>query len=392
MPYLEVSLVFPVVYALYMLLLGAPRKSNFASAAPITAGITGAWPFIISEGNVVTLLALPCIVNPILFIVAHRNVLSEFIERVEELLLSVAVPGLLMLVVAERHIGYWPTDAQKRSYLRYFELGRTVLLVVTLFGVKDHHFFDSMKVFSRHSYLPEGFVFPLLLVSFASLLAAVHFYHDIDVLNSGKSDEDEDAYYRGRSRGAPDSVLFTHPAMTVAVTVASTGVAVLIGTPLAVAPVFVMGALALSEYYLAAGRGLIQGRALLAVALVALGAFPVALLVDAFSSVTLQFLTFSFKWSFNIEMSVQTFCTCCMLLSIFAVVLPAVLAGKKRSGGFYGLLPGQQERSDEDNVVSSAEFIFSIGYFLFCSFVMVLELIVREMVSMLNSILLLVSG
>jgi hypothetical protein len=385
MPYLEVSLVFPVVYALYMLLLGAPRKSNFVSAAPITAGErAGVWPYIISEGNVVALLVLPCIVNPLLFIVAHRNVLSEFIERVEELLLSVAVPGLLMLTVAERHIGYWPTDAMKRSYLRYFELGRTGLLVVALFGVKDHHFFDSMKVFSRHSYLPEGFVFPLLLVCFASLLAAVHFYREIEVLDSGKSDEDEDAYYKGRRRGVPDSVLFTHPAMTLSVAVAATGLAVLIGTPLAVAPIFVMGAVALSEYYLAAGRGLIQGRALLAVTLVAFGAFPVALLVDAFSNVTLQFLTFSFKWSFNIEMTVQTFCTWCMLLSIFAVVLPAVLAGKRRSGGFYGLLPGHHERSDEDNVVSSAEFIFSIGYFLFCSFVMVLELIVREMVSRLN--------
>ena len=182
--------------------------------------------------------------------------------------------------------------------------------------------------------------------------------------------------YGGYGSSNESSVLFNHPWMTLSVIMSSAGLSLLAGVKPALIPLFIFGALALSEYYMSTACGLLRGKYALAVVLVALGVAPIALVFDSFCEVTLRFLSFQFNGV--VDVTLNSFCTFCVILSIASVVLPSMLAGNKSGGANAVYLPGNSGETMFWS--SSVHSIFGVGAIVFSAFSALLELIVREQV------------
>ena len=374
LPDLEFPLCFSVVYAGYLAVLASPRKSHLSDQ--VVPSSANSWNFIISERNLITLYVLPCIISPILHIVVHRNVIMRLALRIQGFLLSVAVPSVLVLSIAEKQVNYWPLESQS-NILRVLEMWKMGMLIVGAFSIKDHPFFDDLKVFSSYNMLPEGLLTPVLSVTLLLSFAALYQYQRVKSVSKV-----EDNIY-GTASG-PSSVLFNHPLLSVCVAISALGVGLMIGVTLAVLPMFVLGVLALTEYYLATSSGLMRGHELLGISLVAIGVFPIIMVCKSFTDVTLRFLMFQFSGAFGLSVDIGDFCTYCMLLTATAVVLPTLLAdgGGSTARGFeqqLGFMPGRSHRETMSLFWSgAASVVFSVGSVLFTCFVCFLEIIVRE--------------
>lgn len=364
-PDLDLPLCFGGIYAAYLALLSGPRKSALASIRD-----SRQWEFILSETNLLINYFIPCVASPILYLVVHRGVLMTTLARAEGLLLSFTFPSLLVVQIAERHLEYWSGAAkQKEMYSRYFEIWKMLLIVMFTFAVKDHPFFDDIKIFSQNTLLPHSLSTPLLFLTCYMIFFAVHYYRGI----TKTGHQEEDVF--GLPRGAvSSSVLFNHPWMSACVIIISLSVALLSGVQPGLIPMFVCGALALSEYYIATACGMLRGRKFLGAILILFGVAPVALVFDSFCEVTLRFLSFNLHWSPGVEISINSFCNYCIIMAISAVVFPSMLAGR----GTSDLLPRAGEASYFWSGAAST--IFSIGFFAISAAVSLLELLVREQV------------
>lgn len=371
-PDMEFPLCFAMVYCAYLAVLGSPRKSRLSGNV---VEQIHSWNYIISERNIVALYLTPCFLSPLLYLVVHRNVLMNFVPRIQGLLLAIALSSVLVFSIAERQVDYWPIE-KHASILSYLEMWKLGMLFVGTFCVKDHHFFDDLKVFSSSNMLPESLLTPVLMLTCLLVFLSMYQYQGVK-----KEEKVDDCVYRGSSEAS--SVLFNHPTLSLCVAGSALGVGLIVGVTMSVMPLFVMGVLALSEYYLATSCGLMRGHELLGISLVAIGAFPIAMVCNSFTNVTLRFLTFRFSGAFGVEINIQAFCLYCTLLTVAAVVLPTLLVGggaksDKMLGGL-GYVPSGGSRESQSLFWSSAAgVIFSIGSVVFTSFAACLELVVRE--------------
>jgi hypothetical protein len=382
LPSLEFPLCFSMVYCAYLAVMARPRKSCLGGTVANSDPRSSVWSYIIAERDLLALYVLPCVVSPLLYIIVHRNVIMNFGPRIQGLLLSIAVPSILVLTVAERQIDYWPADNQK-SMSQFLEMWKLGMLFVGIFSIKDHHFFDDLKVFSASNLLPEAMLTPVLALTMLFTFIVVYQYQSVK--KEGAARGEDYSVYGGGSDDKASSVLFNHPTLSVCVCASALGVGLITGVTLSVLPVFVMGVVALAEYYLATSRGLMRGREFLGLSLVATGAFPVAIVCQSFTDVTLRFLNFGFSGSLGITIDIQAFCTYCSLLTIAAVVLPTLLAGGGGGGpkmgsssGSLGFVPGSSKESMTLFWSSAAGVVFSVGAVVFAAAAAFLELLVLE--------------
>ena len=365
-PDLDLPLCFGGVFAAYLALLMGPRKSVMGSIRD-----SKQWEFIVSQTNLLLNYCIPCVISPVLYLVVHRGVLMTMLARCQGMLLSFAFPSLLVVQIAERHLAYWDATKQKDIYSRYFEIWKMLLIIMLTFAVKDHPFFDDIKIFSQNTLLPHSLSTPLLFLTCYMIFFAVHYYRGIT--KTGLQEED----VFGISRGATSSsVLFNHPWMSACVIIISLSISLLSGVQPGLIPMFVCGALALSEYYIATSCGMLRGRRFLGAILVLFGVAPVALVFDSFCEVTLRFLSFNLHWSPEIDISINSLCNYCIIMAVSAVVLPSILAGRAPSST--DLLPWASEASYFWSGAAST--VFSFGFFLISAAVSLLELLVREQV------------
>lgn len=315
-PALDLSICFSTCYFVYLIIYGSPKIPS----SDLLSSDGGRERFIISKSLVKALYVIPIVVSLAMHLALHHNVLDSTWHRFLGIVVSINYPALLMVSAAESQLGYYNLSERTEiaSQLSATKLFLALTLVICL---KNHPLLDEVKVFSV---VPEPFSSYLLSAALVCGFAAVHIHRESrksataslpmgDVLMERASD-----------------VFVVNPVVSGLVAAAATALCVLLGMPWHKAPLCVVGAVCLAEFYQRPRTRVVS------IVLVVSAAASAAIAAFHICNKTLWHLTFSMTWHNDVELTLKWLCILTTVLCVVAVVLPALAPTAKLDSNLAG--------------------------------------------------------
>ena len=141
-PVLDLSLCFSTVYFIHIYFLGQPRSSSLSSIYQNSN-------YILNNKIITQLYVLPIIISFILYVALHHNVLSSTFNMLNNLLICVLLPSILVTICIEHHINYW-SDRVQLKMIQYCHIAKTVAVFLLLICLQNHSFFYDLKIYSGY--------------------------------------------------------------------------------------------------------------------------------------------------------------------------------------------------------------------------------------------------
>ena len=375
-PVLDLSLCFSTIYFIHIYFLGKPRSHQLYS-------ISHSSIHILNSKIMIQLYALPIVISIILHIVIHHNVLSSTFTMLNNLMISILVPTILMIICFEHHIEYWPSRIESMT-IYYCHISKSIAILLFLICLQNHSFFYDLKIYSgvKEPYVSMIFILAIICTTFTIY---VHENYTLPYLNEMKEDITQSSHSTlGRK------LLYADIAENSGILLATLSVGSLLRLP---SILFVFGVLCIRINFFFTRSSLKNRHIAKSIFIIAaaITAFAVSL---SFTSNTLGIGFWFLKCIMHLKyrlglikfqfqgfwgLSMEQFNWLSSFLVAFSICIPALLDNRSQLKGT--LSEGPLDKGTTVITPPSTSLAFEIAFGVFNITAASLELIVREQVS-----------
>jgi hypothetical protein len=384
-PSMDLLLSFNAIYFIYTLYLGRPRvttpelkKSGKVSPTSAPRQLQTTLP----PHLLILMYGVPVVITICMHIAVHHNVLATTHTSVTNFLLSVLIPCLLMTFCAYKQLlpqreSYPSGNSAFMDALPKLLDGSTLALSTALiYCLESHPMLDELKSFSELSERAASYCIMAATGLIAAAFALHRFCRQQSQLLAEQSDN---LNIDGAVATSRLKLKYMSMVASLCIGGANALVVTVIGLPDHATGVSIVGAMALSEYYLHPDWSLASR-----VILVLIAALYSSLAANSFIKMTLQGIAYQFHW--YIDLSLPDLTTVVNCLVPVAIALPTLVSPGTAVGAAQalGLLPGAHISSSGSGVASAGAVwgnrVFEWAFPLVAGVVSAMELLVREQV------------
>lgn len=393
-PSFDLLLCFNAVYFVYVLFLGKPREiaslvKKSGKSSPTTPS-SAPVRVILPPYILLLMYIIPIVMTVCMHVALHHNVLSTHHTRVTNFLMSLLVPCLLMVFCAYKQLArpaldFHSEDASFFANLpRYLDFSTLVLSALFVWCLDRHPIMDEIKSFSELDDEMAGYA---IMVAVGLVFAAFAIHRFTQTQTRLLAEQSENINTDGAMRDARKKLKFISILASICIGGANALLAIVIGLPDHAIGVSVVGAMALSEYYLHPDWSFSSKCILVTIA-----SLYSALAAASFMKMALQGIDYNFQW--HVDVTLQHFTTLVNVLVPVAIALPTMVThGTVRGAGevlysaaSLGILPDAQVTSTggSGGALPLGNRAFEFAFPAVCALVAGAELMFREQVPFCN--------